>query len=502
MKTNFLILDITKILKDSLILMLLGTFALSQMTCGGGSKGNNTIGKAPYPPDELSAKPGNGEVLIKWREVNNAISYNVYFSTLPNISKTSGTKISNVRSPFYHTGLKNNTTYYYFVTAANNYGESVESKVINATPLASIINKYIGATINDYLAKKVWDVWKDFSPLPILHKNGFGWARVWVRNTSSNDLRNTPPSNWNTLPWKEEYWSSLEYAEKILKESSQEGMRLNLVFLLSDKPAYSFNQPAPPEWDGLNLDESADALEEYCYNTTKYFKDKGLNIEIYDIGNEIEYGILNFLPGQRVYLPPGIDVITDMDWMKNNIWNLEAVLLKAAIRGVKRADPNAKITLHINTLGLRPENYIVKSFFRAMVDYGVEFDYAGLSFPYFNYYDFPQPYFDSSQWKEVIDYISSLGKKIIISEFTYPHSSNGITGIPDPAYPFTPEGQAKWIKDFLAFFRNNQNIAAIFYFYPDYFPGMSRGSTPEHESSGLFINETQIMPAMLEFNLD
>lgn len=472
---------------------------VSMVGCGGGN-GGTTVGSLPSAPT-CGATAGDRQVTVIWNNVSGADSYNIYWTTLPGVSKTTGTKISTVTSPYTHTGLTNGATYYYVVTAVNSYGESVESSVVSATPSSTITNKYIGGTVCDYLARKVWDVWKQFDPLPTLHKNGFGWARVWVKTISSADLKNTPPSQWSTLPWKNEYWSSLEYAEQILKEASQAGMRLNLVFFLSDEPAAAGYQPVPLEWKNLNVEESAIALQDYCYKTTKYFKDKGLNIEIYDIGNEIEYGILNFLPGQRVYLPPGVDVTTDMEWMKNNIWNIEAILLKGAIRGVKQADPNAKIVLHIDTLSLHPENYTVKSFFKTMIEYGVEFDYAGLSLPYFNYYEVPQPYFKSSQLREVIDFISSLGKKVIISEFVYPNNPNGITGTPAPEYPFTPEGQAKWIRDFLSFSQNDDNIIGIFYWYPDYFSGMSHGSAIEPESSGLFVSDTQIQPAMLEFNL-
>lgn len=418
--------------------------------CGGGGMDSNVSGQVPSAPKGLIAKPGNEEVLIKWSEVSNANSYNIYYLTTPKVTKDTGKKILNVKSPFSHVRLKNGITYYYIVTAVNDYGESPESEIVSAMPLESITNKYVGAMVCDYLAKRIWDIWKRFDPLPTLRKNGFGWARVWVRTINNHDLRNTPVSQWNDLPWKEEYWSSLEYAEQILKEASQEGMRLNLVFFLSDKPAASFYQPVPSDWEGLSVDESATALEDYCYKTIKYLRDKGLNIEIYEVGNEIEYGILDFLPGHRINLDPSIDITTDMEWMRNNIWNIEATLLKGAIRGIKKADPGAKITLHINTVGLRPENYIVKSFFKTMIDYGVEFDFAGLSFPYFNYYPVPQPFFNSSQLRQIIDYISFLGKKVIVSEFSYPNNPNGITGTPDPAYPFTLEGQAKWIKDFLS----------------------------------------------------
>ena len=360
---------------------------------------------------------------------------------------------------------------------------------------------YVGGVVNDYLSKRVWDVfWKALDPIRTLQENNFGWVRVGVRTTSSTYLKNTLPSEWHTLPWREEYWSSLEYAEQILREASNAGMRLNLFFFLSDEAAHAGQQNAPPEWEGLTVEETAIALQDYCYRTARYFIDKGLNIELYDIGNEIQMGILNFRPNERVYRPPSVDILTDMEYMKNNIWNKEAILLKGAISGVRQANANAKIVLHIAGLGISPDNVLVKTFFETMIEQGVDFDYAGLSYPYRGD-GVAGLYFTSVEFQETIDFLAVLGKKVIFSEFGYPNSPAGITGISDPGYPFTPEGQANWVRDFLAFCLSNDNIIGLFYFYPEYFPGMSHGSTIGLESSGLFINDTQIQPAMKEFGL-
>ncbi len=91
-------------------------------------------GVIPYSPTEVSASAGNGQVTINWDTASSATSYNIYWDTTSGVSKIKGTKISNVTSPYPHTGRTNGTTYYYVVTAINDYGESGESNQVNATP--------------------------------------------------------------------------------------------------------------------------------------------------------------------------------------------------------------------------------------------------------------------------------------------------------------------------------------------------------------------------------
>jgi len=368
-------------------------------------------------------------------------------------------------------------------------------------------NFYVGGVVCDYLAGRVWgQYWKQLDPLQTLKENGFTGVRVGVLTTSSQYLRDTPPPEWNTLPWRDEYWSSLEYAEQILREASDKGLLLNLFFFLSDKAAHAGQQDAPAEWVGLSVTDTATVLETYTYNTTQYFLNRGLNIELYDIGNEIEWGILNFRPGERIDLPSGVDVTTNMDYMRNNVWNVEATLLKSAISGVKRADPDAKIVLHIAGLGISPSDLFVKSFFQAMVDEGVEFDYAGLSHPY-SFTGWSLPNYSTYCWfqrlQETINFLASLSKKVIFSEAAYPHDLAGIEGGPMEDFPYTPTGQAAWVRDQLRFTSNSENVIGFFYFYPEWFTGMSAdSSTLNLQSSGLFASDTQVEPAMDEFRVN
>ncbi|MGD9349107.1 MAG: fibronectin type III domain-containing protein [Desulfobacterales bacterium] len=75
----------------------------------------------------------SGEVILTWDEVPGAISYNVYGSTSPGVTKLSGSKFRNVPNPFTITQLQPGKTYYFVVTVVTDSGESKESKEMSYT---------------------------------------------------------------------------------------------------------------------------------------------------------------------------------------------------------------------------------------------------------------------------------------------------------------------------------------------------------------------------------
>jgi hypothetical protein len=83
---------------------------------------------APLTPTGVVAFAGMGVVGLTWDAVDDATVYNIYWSTLPGVTTENGTKIANIKKPFYkHKNLAAGTTYYYIITAANPVGESAPS---------------------------------------------------------------------------------------------------------------------------------------------------------------------------------------------------------------------------------------------------------------------------------------------------------------------------------------------------------------------------------------
>jgi acyl-CoA thioesterase-1 len=79
----------------------------------------------------------SGGVTLSWDEVPGAISYNVYGSTSPGVTKLSGSKFGNVSNPFTITQLEPGKTYYFVFTVVTDSGESKESKEISYTATAN-----------------------------------------------------------------------------------------------------------------------------------------------------------------------------------------------------------------------------------------------------------------------------------------------------------------------------------------------------------------------------
>jgi len=107
-----------------------GTFTLSFTT-------NNYI----YPPSDIRVSAGIRENTLIWNPSTSGTTYNLYWSTSPNISTGNSNKIINVVPPYTHSGLAAGTTYYYIMTSENlSFGESYASFPVSATALDYDVN--------------------------------------------------------------------------------------------------------------------------------------------------------------------------------------------------------------------------------------------------------------------------------------------------------------------------------------------------------------------------
>jgi arabinogalactan endo-1,4-beta-galactosidase len=277
----------------------------------------------------------------------------------------------------------------------------------------------------------------------------------------------------------------LDFATEVAKRAAQTGLEPYLVLFLSDDWADVNKQPAPAEWADLTLDERAEAIRMYSQETAQHFIEQGVNMDFYEIGNEIDYGIAGIFADTKHPRDPHT--------LRQSIWVDEAYLIKAAIEGVRIADPEAKILLHIAT-GWSPD--FASAFFQSMSDLGVDYDYVGLSY-------YPSAFGSPTaiQFCATLDRLKSeVGKPIIIAETAYPAEPptgglfhewrRSVYG-----YPLTPEGQAWWLMDFIKAMRERGDVSGVYLFSPGFwFSGELWGPF------ALFDSEGRARPAVASLN--
>ncbi len=292
--------------------------------------------------------------------------------------------------------------------------------------------------------------WQDSSgpvdPLALFAKHGCKDARIrlWVGDEGTNRLN---------------------YATETALRAKRAGLKPYLVIFLSDNWADMVKQPAPAVWKDLPQEKKLAAIEAYTESVVGHMARNGVDIDTFEIGNEIDFGICGEFEEEwprRVSL----------DFMRQNVWPRMVPILKAAEAGVLKAQPKAKFILHLarwNDAG-----YDI-AFWQAMLAAGIRLDNPGLT------------YYPSSAAKaeerpfsylreQVGKIVAALHKPVMVCEAGYPaapefggqfaawnHAADG--------YPLSEAGQAKWIADLVAVIRSDQNFAGVYYWSPEWYDG-------------------------------
>ena len=132
------------------------------------------------PPINVKAIANDGQVTISWDTESEVNLYNIYWSYGSDVS-TSDNKIENVTSPYTHTDLINDITYYYIVTSVNSVGESGISNEVSATPQSSEIipnaPTNVGASSGNTKVTISWDLVTGASSYNIYWSNSIGVSK-------------------------------------------------------------------------------------------------------------------------------------------------------------------------------------------------------------------------------------------------------------------------------------------------------------------------------------
>jgi len=250
------------------------------------------------------------------------------------------------------------------------------------------------------------------------------------------------------------------YATEVMKRASAAGMEPYLVVFLSDNWADMMKQPVPRAWQDLSFEQRAEAVRKYSRDVVTHFRREGLQGHLYEIGNEIDYGICGEYPGK--------DAKKNPDSLRRRIWPRAATLILASQAGIREADPEAEFMLHTAHWW---DASFCEDFFRFMRDQGVQIDLAGLSY-------FPSSNIGGSlemnQFGVTVSRLArALERPVVVAETAYP-STKEFSGQfarwkrEVVGYPLTPTGQRRWLADFLAFCSSHPDIQAMYYWSPEW----------------------------------
>lgn len=248
------------------------------------------------------------------------------------------------------------------------------------------------------------------------------------------------------------------------KLAKGKGYSLLMDLHYSDFWADPGKQFLPKAW----ADYDMDALEEAVYRFTRdcllRAAEEGVAPTLIQVGNEITNGML--WPHGRL----------ETDGKRGN-YDSFCRLVKAGVRACREVTPEAKIILHLERSN---DCAVYQEFFTKMQEAKVDYDIIGASYyPY--WHGTPEELFAN------LAGCRRFGKKIMVMELGYgftiePYVLSGearrlvidsdrayVQGFTEK-YPLTPEGQASFVKDFLALAREH-GIDGVFYWEPLWLPG-------------------------------
>ena len=270
----------------------------------------------------------------------------------------------------------------------------------------------------------------------ILSENGINYIRVRVWNDPF-DAEGNGYGGGNC---------DIENAIEIGKRATEYGMKLLINFHYSDFWADPAKQQAPKAWQGMHIDQKAEALYQYTKDCLEKLVDAGVDVGMVQIGNETNGSMC----GEDSSALGG--------------WKRIMQLMSAGSRAVREVCPKALVAVHF----ANPEK--ITNF----DSYGKNLDYYQVDYDVFasSYYPFWHGTLDNLA--QVLSKIAeTYNKKVMVAETSYAYTPedsdfNGNTigegGGIVKNYPFTTQGQANLVRDVIDTVANKTtNGIGVFY---------------------------------------
>ncbi|KAI0720349.1 arabinogalactan endo-1,4-beta-galactosidase [Cerioporus squamosus] len=295
----------------------------------------------------------------------------------------------------------------------------------------------------------------DISSLAVVEKQGVRYSDNGQGQPFETILKNHGMNAARIRIWTTGDYN-LQYGLALARRVKAAGMTLIVDLHYSDTWADPGKQAIPSGWP-TNLDGLNTQIYNYTLNLVQSFANQGTPIDILQVGNEINNGML-WPVGQTS--SAGFHPLSE--------------LLHSAINGAKAAG-NPKILIHLangwNWSGLN-------SWFSGVFVPGAlqasQVDIIGVSF---------YPFYDSGATlnnlkSSLTNLANTYGKPIVVAETDWPVSCSGVQ-LTEPSIPVSTSGQATWtndIKNILAGLPNGRG-QGIFYWEPGWVGSANLGSS-------------------------
>ncbi len=305
----------------------------------------------------------------------------------------------------------------------------------------------------------------DISALDAPRLRGPASPRVYQENgVASDELTLLARHGWTAFrvrvfvdPVRKAPHNTLEAAIPLAQRIKAQGATFLLCIHLSDTWADPQHQEIPVAWRGLGIDALEARVEAYTYDTVKRLKDAGAMPDWVQVGNEITRGTLwpvaqLKVPGSTQYNPPE-------PYDEASQWNHLTRILKAGIRGVRRAagDTPPRIALHID----KGANWAVtKWFFDHLDEAHVPYDIIAQSF---------YPEWGHGTLDQVWDNMNRCAQRYD-RDFLVVETGYGRSHIPDNPcmlWPETPEGRLQYMADIVNTVKKAPRGLGVMYWAPE-----------------------------------
>ena len=271
-------------------------------------------------------------------------------------------------------------------------------------------------------------------------------------------------------------------------------------------------QIVPKAWQGHSYEEILKDVYDFTRNSLLKMKEKGVEVEYVQTGNEITHGLL---------WPYGA-----IKYDTDNPYKDYAGILKVAREAVLSVYPTAKIIIHLEESFNQP---LYKEIINGLLSNGLKIDVIGTSYypfwhhsfaEYFANMDMVQKEFNIPVMNVELGYPFTLEDYQVDVETGKPkhlviNADNIEEFMKMLPFPVSPSGQAEFIKEFLRLAKLH-SLKGAFYWEPLWIPGEgicwgSRAAqqyqhTHEKETRNEWANQCMfdyqgnILPSLYEFN--